>query len=116
MLLVVSKMGQGSSHRLAVSRPRREGHETDHAEVIDLVQLPSGTRPTPIAYLEYEEVERCRHMDCEHYFRCLTFAAQVKWRSFHCRQCSKNPERNETIVHQPEDEDRNLLAPVIKLW
>jgi len=75
---------------LAVSRHRNEPRD---AEVIDLVHLPTGTRPTPIAYIDYEEVGRLRVMECEHYQQCLQFAAEVRWRSFHCRQCPKNPER-----------------------
>lgn len=75
---------------LALSRQRREAED---AEIIDLVHLPAGTRPTPVAYLDYDEVSRCRVMECEHYHRCLAFAAEVRWRSFHCRQCPKNPDR-----------------------
>jgi len=91
---------------MAVSRQRRP----DDAEVIDLVHLPPGTRPTPVAYLDYEEISRCRVLECEHYQRCLAFAAEVRWRSFHCRQCPKNPDR---IGADPEREDRT--ATVIRL-
>jgi hypothetical protein len=75
---------------LALSRIREDAED---AEVIDLVQLPRGTRPTPIAYLDIEEVDRCRVIDCGHYQSCLNFAARVQWRSFHCRQCPHHPER-----------------------
>jgi hypothetical protein len=67
----------------------------EDAEIIDLVRLPTGTRPTPVAYLDYEEISRCRVMDCEHYTTCLAFAAEVRWRSFHCRQCPHHPDRRE---------------------
>ncbi len=82
---------------------RREGDD-DQAEVIDLVQLPRGTRPTPIAYLEVEEVDRCRVLSCAHYAACLQFAAQVSWKSFHCRQCPQHPERrpNPSQPHAPD--------------
>lgn len=83
---------EGSS-TVAVARARREGPGSSYAEVIDLVHLPRGTRPTPIAFLEYEEVNRCRVMDCMFYQQCLNFAARVQWRSFHCRQCPHHPDR-----------------------
>lgn len=73
-------------------RPER-AERADGAEVIDLVHLPRGTRPTPIAYLEYDEVGQCRSMDCDFYAQCLAFAARVRWKSFHCRQCPQHPER-----------------------
>ncbi|MEM7677605.1 MAG: hypothetical protein AAF449_16535 [Myxococcota bacterium] len=77
---------------LAVSR-FRDGTRRDEAEVIDLVQLPLGTRPTPICGVEFDEVDRLREMDCDFYQSCLGFAAQVRWRSFHCRQCPRHPGR-----------------------
>jgi hypothetical protein len=63
--------------------------DDDSADVIDLVHLPHGTRPTPFASLEYEEVQRCRVLDCGTYAACLAFAARLQWPSFHCRQCPK---------------------------
>ena len=92
MLDEVSSSRHQGGTTLALSRTRHEASE-DSADIIDLVHLPRGTRPTPIAYLDFEEVERLRIMECEHYHNCLTFAAEVKWRSFHCRQCPENPER-----------------------
>ncbi len=71
---------------------------SDEAEVIDLVHLPRGTRPTPIAFIDYEEVSRCRVLDCELYASCLAFAASVHWKSFHCRQCPQHPDRR-AVVH-----------------
>lgn len=61
----------------------------DQAEVIDLVHIPAGTRPTPFAGLDYDEVMRCRVLDCGTYSDCLNFAARLQWPSFHCRQCPK---------------------------
>ena len=72
---------------------RRRPEEDEGAEIIDLVQLPRGTRPTPVAYLDYEEVERCRKLDCLHYQSCLEFVARIRWKSFHCRQCPQNENR-----------------------
>ncbi len=77
---------------LAVSRSP-DGIRQDEAEVIDLVKLPLGTRPTPICSVEFDEVPSLRQMDCDHYQRCLGFAAQVRWRSFHCKQCPRHPHR-----------------------
>lgn len=73
---------------LAVALERGEQPE-DHASVIDLVQLPPGSRPLPFALLEYEEVSRCRVLSCGSYDECLSFAARVQWVSFSCRQCPK---------------------------
>ena len=73
---------------LAVAEKREETLE-DEAEVFDLVQLPSGTRPTPFANIDYDEVTRCRVLDCGTYNQCLSFAARLQWPSFHCRQCPK---------------------------
>ena len=98
--------GTPPSATLAVSRHRSEPRD---AEVIDLVHLPAGTRPTPIAYIDYEEVGRLRVMECEHYQQCLQFAAEVRWRSFHCRQCPKNPDR----VGSGDDDGR--AAAIIRL-
>ncbi len=67
----------------------RTSENDDRAEVIDLVHLPPGTRPTPFASIEYDEVNRCRVLDCGTYNECLSFAARVQWPSFHCRQCPK---------------------------
>lgn len=75
---------------LAVAVERREANaDEEGAEVIDLVHLPTGARPTPFASLEYEEVSRCRVLDCSTYNDCLEFAARLRWPSFHCRQCPK---------------------------
>ena len=61
------------------------------AEVIDLVLLPHGARPTPLAYVDWDEVPKLRILACDSYPRCLAFVAQVRWKSFHCRQCPRNP-------------------------
>jgi hypothetical protein len=76
---------------LAVAEKRVET-AADEAEVFDLVQLPQGTRPTPFASIELEEVNRCRVLDCEAYNTCLSFAARLQWPSFHCRQCPQYQE------------------------
>ncbi|MBX2812303.1 MAG: hypothetical protein KTR25_10860 [Myxococcales bacterium] len=75
----------------ALALPRRPHRDEQLAEVIDLVMLPLGARPTPVAYVEWEEVPLLRVLACESYHRCLAFAAQVRWKSFHCRQCPRNP-------------------------
>ena len=71
------------------------------AEIIDLVQLPIGARPTPLAWVDWDEVPVLRILDCESYQRCLGFASQVRWKSFHCRQCPRNPARGETWAPAP---------------
>lgn len=77
-----------SKNQEAFAKARQDRGESDEgAEIIDLVHLPQGTRPTPIAYLEYDDVDRCREMDCGYYNQCLSFTARVRWNSFHCRQC-----------------------------
>ncbi len=86
-------MSSGPHHGSSTLALARTPRDADDAEIIDLVQLPRGTRPTPIACLEYEEVARCRQMDCDYYQSCLNFAARVRWRSFHCRQCPLHPDR-----------------------
>lgn len=73
----------------AVAMGRSDVRAEDAAEVIDLVHLPPGTRPTPFASLEFDEVNRCRVLDCGTYDACLSFAARLQWPSFHCRQCPK---------------------------
>lgn len=73
---------------MAVER-RDPSADEEGADVIDLVHLPSGTRPTPFASLEYSEVSRCRVLDCTTYASCLAFAARLQWPSFHCRQCPR---------------------------
>jgi hypothetical protein len=83
------------------------------AEVIDLVHLPSGTRPTPIAYLDYDDVDRCREMDCVYYNQCLSFTARVRWSSFHCRQCPQYKLMRGERVHEGSNEQGP--AQVIKL-
>ena len=92
----------------------REENTPNEAEVIDLVQLPRGTRPTPMAILEYHEVERCRVMDCEVYQVCLSFAARVRWKSFHCRQCPRNPDRLDT-TQSGDRKGADQTAVVIKI-
>lgn len=82
-----------SGGTLPIFRSRTRSRNSDEAEVIDLVRLPAGTRPTPVAYLDFQEVKSCRVMECEHYQTCLNFAAEVRWRSFHCKQCPKHPDR-----------------------
>lgn len=78
----------------ALAVPRPSHPEDEHlAEVIDLVQLPHGARPTPLASVDWEEVPRLRVLACESYHRCLSFVAEVRWKSFHCRQCPRNPAR-----------------------
>lgn len=89
-----SRGPSGGTLPLFRTRPGR-ARAVDEAEIIDLVRLPTGTRPTPVAYLEYGEIASCRVMGCEHYQTCLTFAAEVRWRSFHCKQCPKHPDRRE---------------------
>lgn len=89
----MSSERQNGGSTLALSRQPHERPSRDSAEIIDLVRLPRGTRPTPIAYVDFEEVERLRVLDCEHYQSCLAFVAEVRWKSFHCRQCPKNPDR-----------------------
>ena len=74
---------------LAVVRPRDDASSQLGAEIIDLVHLPSGARPTPFAELNFEEVPRARALDCDTYNECLALAARVRWAGFHCRQCPK---------------------------
>lgn len=57
--------------------------------VIDLIQLPSGSRPRPFAELEIDEVPRSRSLTCSRYDECLSFAAHAKWRGFSCRTCPR---------------------------
>lgn len=114
-LLSVASERQSNGSHLALSRQRHERREPDGAEVIDLVHLPRGTRPTPIAYLDFEEVERLREMGCEHYQSCLTFAAEVRWRSFHCRQCPENPARKALASEQEAAPSPAAAAKIIEL-
>lgn len=85
---VVKAFRDSTGLTLAVAEKREETAD-DEAEIFDLVQLPSGTRPTPFASIEYDEVTRCRVLDCGTYNQCLNFAARLQWPSFHCRQCPK---------------------------
>lgn len=96
---------------LAVTRGKAVSRQQD-ADIIDLVQLPRGTRPTPIAYLDYDEVQTRRQMDCDYYHACLSFAARVRWKSFHCRQCPQHPERVDDRPH--EVEESNAEAAIIE--
>lgn len=98
----MSSEGPNSGPTLALARQRHERRDEDSAEIIDLVRLPRGTRPTPIASVGFEEVERLRVLDCDHYQSCLAFVAQVRWRSFHCRQCPKSPERQQQAAPASE--------------
>ena len=86
---------------LAVTRGKADRHLD--ADIIDLVQLPRGTRPTPIAYLDYDEVQSRRQMDCDYYHSCLSFAARVRWKSFHCRQCPQHPDRADHVVETVDE-------------
>lgn len=107
---------------LAVAEKRVET-PADEAEIFDLVQLPQGTRPTPFASIELEEVNRCRVLDCASYSTCLSFAARLQWPSFHCRQCPhyqesgtrKNGPRYGTFEMEEDDGVEAQDARVIKL-
>ncbi len=96
---------------LAVTRGKVDARQQD-ADIIDLVQLPRGTRPTPIAYLDYDEVQTRRQMDCDYYHSCLSFAARVRWKSFHCRQCPQHPDRADE--HPGEVEESAVEAAIIE--
>lgn len=111
----VSSERQIKTSTVALARPRDEYPSEDSADVIDLVHLPRGTRPTPIASVHFEEVERLRVLECEDYQGCLTFVSEVKWRSFHCRQCPKNPDRIGAQSAQEEVRAAGQNASVIKL-
>lgn len=87
-----------SPRALAIPRPA-PNDDGELAEVIDLVQLPHGARPTPLASVDWDEVPRLRAMSCDSYHRCLGFAARVRWKSFHCRQCPKDPARGQEAAH-----------------
>ncbi len=87
---------------VAVAKERERSPAGDGAEVIDLIQLPSGSRPRPFAELEIDEVPRSRSLSCDRYDDCLSFAAHAKWRGFSCRTCPRF--RLGTPV-RPEDED-----------
>jgi hypothetical protein len=101
----------------AVAMERGDSSDDDRAEVIDLVHLPPGTRPTPFASVEYDEVLRCRVLDCGTYAECLSFAARLQWPSFHCRQCPKYGFAYETgtAFEIDSDEASGPDAAVIKL-
>lgn len=96
---------------LAVTRAR-DDDAGDGAEIIDLVQLPSGARPHPRAELEYEEVEDARKLHCPSYTECLEFAANVRWRGFHCRRC---PRFKSHEAMSPIAEGQGTLAAIIRL-
>ncbi|HJL42980.1 MAG TPA: hypothetical protein RMG48_16870 [Myxococcales bacterium LLY-WYZ-16_1] len=98
-----------SGGTLPLFRNRPGSRPSDEAEVIDLVRLPAGTRPTPVAYLDFHEIQACRVLTCEHYQTCLNFAAEVRWRSFHCKQCPKHPDRRAAGAAEGTE------APVIRL-
>ncbi|GEM_PF-1766418 len=85
--------------------------ETEGAEIIDLVQLPAGSRPFPRVELELDEVEIARALHCESYNACLSFAATVKWRGFHCRRCPKFHGEEKVAIASND----GRVAPVIRL-
>src|SRR5439155_21395181 len=100
---------------LAVIRLRDESPAAPGAQVIDLVHLPPGARPLPYAELDFEEVPGARALDCDTYHECLSLAARVQWRGFHCRRCPKFlglPARPEGAK---SDDDDDSGAPVIPL-
>ena len=103
----MSSPRQPGGSTLALSRTERR--DEDEAEVIDLVHLPRGTRPTPIAYLDVEEVDRLRILSCDFYADCLAFAAEVRWRSFHCRQCPQNPARKSSAPEPVSSDDASII-------
>lgn len=74
---------------IAVAKERDRPSACAGAEVIDLIQLPSGSRPRPFAELEIDEVPRSRSLSCDRYDDCLSFAAHAKWRGFSCRTCPR---------------------------
>jgi hypothetical protein len=88
-----------------------EEPETEGAEIIDLVQLPAGSRPFPRVELELDEVEIARALHCESYNACLSFAATVKWRGFHCRRCPKFHGEEKVAIASND----GRVAPVIRL-
>jgi hypothetical protein len=94
----------------AVAKGRNVAKDEEAAEVIDLIQLPSGCRPRPFAELEFDEVARSRQMDCSRYDECLGFAAHARWRSFSCRLCPRYLKD-----HQIEERDGEAVASVIQL-
>lgn len=97
-----------SPRALAIPRPAH-GDDAELAEVIDLVQLPLGARPTPLAYIEWEEVPRLRVLECDSYRRCLGFVSRVRWKSFHCRQCPRNPAR----AGEPAPSEAGALVDIL---
>ena len=98
-----------SGSKVAIARVREE-EASDGAQIIDLIQLPSGARPMPRAALDYEEVSDARALDCGAYAECLNFAARVHWIGFHCRRCPK-------FMGEHQDEALNSFKPaaVIRL-
>ena len=100
---------------VAVAKERERSSTCDGAEVIDLIQLPSGSRPRPFAELEIDEVPRSRLLTCDRYDECLSFAAHAKWRGFSCRTC---PRFKLGAPVRPEDAETAALprsAAVIRL-
>lgn len=97
---------QASPEPPALSRPRPHT-PGQGAEVIDLVRLPLGTRPTPMVPLDFEDVDRCRDLSCERYQACLAFCAMIRWKSFHCRQC---PQRSAAVEEPKVRRPARLLA------
>ncbi len=100
---------------IAVAKGRDRLPAGEGAEVIDLIQLPSGSRPRPFAELEIDEVPRSRSLSCDRYDECLGFAAHAKWRGFSCRACPRFPRG---VVAEPEARETAALengAAVIRL-
>lgn len=95
----------------ALAQNGAEEAEPEGAEIIDLVQLPAGSRPFPRVELELDEVEIARALHCESYNACLSFAATVKWRGFHCRRCPKFHGEEKVAIASND----GRVAPVIRL-
>jgi hypothetical protein len=92
----------------------REAIEAGGAQIIDLIQLPSGSRPRPFAGIEVDEVQAFRLMDCDDYGACLSFAARVRWRSFSCKTCPRFVQARRAAQHDDATGAANLAA-VIRL-
>ena len=101
-----SIIGLDQTTQVGAEEPEPEG-----AEIIDLVQLPAGSRPFPRVELELDEVEIARALHCESYNACLSFAATVKWRGFHCRRCPKFHGEEKVAIASND----GRVAPVIRL-
>lgn len=111
---VLSEAPPNAPWAMAVPRPA-QSDDSELAEVIDLVLLPSGARPTPVASVEWEEVPRLRVLGCDSYQRCLSFVARVRWKSFHCRQCPRNPGTSTSRPGQASEAGRAGAGVVVDL-